>query len=175
MDLDSGRESFDAIVNIAGPWARQLLEQSGIQSAYRLDLVRGSHLLVDRRLRRGYLLQSPDDGRVCFVLPYRDRALIGTTEVRQTLDQPITCSEQEQSYLLRLFNAHLQPAIGEGDVVERFAGLRPLVAEGERDPNAVSREYVLEVTGRLLSVFGGKWTTSRALAAKVADRVATLP
>lgn len=172
VHLDGGHESFDAIVNVTGPWARQLLERSGIPSAYRLDLVRGSHLIVDRPLRRGYLLQSPDDGRVCFVLPYQGRTLIGTTEVRQSLEDPIACSEQEESYLLRLFNAYLQPAIASRDVLERFAGLRPLVAEREADPNAVSREYALESMGRLLNVFGGKWTTARALAAKVADRVA---
>jgi glycerol-3-phosphate dehydrogenase len=174
VHLESGRERFDVVVNAAGPWAYRLLERSGIDSAYRLDLVRGSHLLIERETRHGYLLQSPDDARVCFVLPYQGRTLIGTTEVRQTLDEPIACSAAEEQYLVRLFNAYLQPALKPLEIVERFAGIRPLIAEPEERPDAVSREYALETIGRLLNVFGGKWTTARSLGMKVAQRVRTV-
>jgi glycerol-3-phosphate dehydrogenase len=172
--LDDGREAFDMVVNAAGPWAGQLLERSAIGSAYRLDLVRGSHLLINREIRQGYLLQSPDDGRICFVLPYQGRTLIGTTEVRQTLDEPIQCSSDEEGYLIRVFNSHLQPALRASDVTGRFAGVRPLLAQREERPDAVSREYALEATGRLLNVFGGKWTTARALGIRVAQRIKSM-
>ncbi|MEO8038598.1 MAG: glycerol-3-phosphate dehydrogenase/oxidase [Betaproteobacteria bacterium] len=168
----SGEESFDRIVNAAGPWAAALLDASGIDSRYRLDPVRGSHLLVDRVLATGFLLQSPDDGRVCFVLPWQGRTLIGTTEVRQTLGEPIACSEAERDYLLRLHNASLSPALGAADVERTFAGVRPLIAGSAPDASAVSRESVLERADRLLSVFGGKWTTARALGRKVAEAIA---
>jgi glycerol-3-phosphate dehydrogenase len=163
----TGRQAFDFVVNAAGPWAAELLAASGIASQHGLDLVRGSHLLLDREIGSGFLLQSPDDGRVCFVLPYQGRTLVGTTEVRQSLDQPIVCSAAERDYLLRMFNAAFSPGIGPADVAESFAGLRPLVAGGAR-VSAVSREYALERKGRLLTVFGGKWTTARALGLRVA-------
>lgn len=174
LDLEGGlacagaREAFDFVVNAAGPWAGALLAASGIACRHRLDPVRGSHLLLDRPLACGLLLQSPDDGRVGFVLPYQGRTLIGTTEVRQTLDEPIACSQAEQDYLLRMYNAAFAPAIGPADVADRFAGVRPLVAGDALDASAVSREYALERHGRLLTVFGGKWTTARALGRKVA-------
>jgi glycerol-3-phosphate dehydrogenase len=171
LSCDGGREGYDLVVNAAGPWAGALLAASGIASEHRLDLVRGSHLLLDRPIECGLLLQSPDDGRVGFVLPYRGRTLIGTTEVRQTLDQPIACSDAERDYLLRMFNAAFSPAIGAGDVAERFAGVRPLVAGDAAPASSVSREYALERHGRLLTVFGGKWTTARALGQKVAALV----
>src|SRR6185312_253662 len=41
---------FDVIVNVAGPWARALLDASGIASHTQLDLVRGSHLVVNRAI-----------------------------------------------------------------------------------------------------------------------------
>src|SRR5581483_266693 len=148
------RETFDFVVNAAGPWAGRLLEQSGIRSRHRLDLVRGSHLVVDRQLGQGFLLQSPDDGRVCFVLPYKGRTLIGTTEVRQSLDEPAVSSAAERDYLLRLFNAHFEPALGTGEVRDTFAGVRPLIAGNSVSASEVSREYALERNGRLITVFG---------------------
>jgi glycerol-3-phosphate dehydrogenase len=171
VTLADGREKFDFIVNAAGPWAARLNENSGIASAYRLDLVRGSHLVVGRRITHGYLLQSAEDGRVCFALPYRDYTLVGTTEVRQSLDEPIACSDTERDYLLRTYNGFLQPALSGGDIVETFSGVRPLVAAGERTISRASREYALERRGRLLTVYGGKWTTARSLGQNVARTV----
>jgi glycerol-3-phosphate dehydrogenase len=167
----AAKEAFDFVVNAAGPWAAGLLAASGIPSRYNLDLVRGSHLVLDRAIGCGFLLQSPDDGRVCFVLPYQGRTLVGTTEVRQSLDDAIACSEAERDYLLRMFNAAFSPGIGLVDVAESFAGVRPLVAAGAAQASAVSREYMLERNGRLLTVLGGKWTTARALGCKVAQAV----
>jgi glycerol-3-phosphate dehydrogenase len=170
----AGRESYDVVVNAAGPWADSLLEASGIASAHHLDPVRGSHLVVDRPLRTGLLLESPDDRRVCFALPWKGRMLIGTTEVRQRLDEPIACSGAEREYLSRLHDACLRPALRDADIVETFAGVRPLLAGSQRDASSVSRESVLERRGRLLTVFGGKWTTARVLGLKVARAVAVM-
>ncbi|HQR58754.1 MAG TPA: FAD-dependent oxidoreductase, partial [Azonexus sp.] len=41
---------YDRIVNVAGPWAERLLATSGVTSAYRLDLIRGSHIVVPGKL-----------------------------------------------------------------------------------------------------------------------------
>lgn len=177
IDIDGGvyiageREFYDRVINVAGPWAGELLARSGIDSNYRLDLIRGSHLIVSQPLSIGFLLQSPDDGRVCFVLPYQGRALIGTTEVRQTLGEPIACSAQERDYLLNLWNAYFETQLGAADIAGEFSGLRPLVAGTGGDAQKISRDYEIERRGRLVSVFGGKWTTARALGRKVAEIV----
>jgi glycerol-3-phosphate dehydrogenase len=178
VDVEGGvtcggqREGFDFVVNAAGPWAAALLAASGIRTRHALDLVRGSHLLLDREIGSAFLLQSPDDGRVCFVLPYQGRTLVGTTEVRHSLDEPIACSIAERDYLLRMFNAAFSPGIGPADVAGTFAGVRPLIAGSAAQASATSREYALERNGRLLTVFGGKWTTARALGRKVAKTLA---
>lgn len=169
-----GREQFDAVVNACGPWAGELLDRSSIAHQHRLDLVRGSHLLVAGRIDCGFLLESPDDGRPCFVLPYGDHTLVGTTEVRQSLDEPIVCSAGEQSYLTRLYNAWFEPGLDTEAIVTSFAGVRPLVAATGHNMNALTRESAIEVRGRLVSVFGGKWTTSRQLGEEVAAAVGTL-
>lgn len=173
LDSSRGRERFDGIVNASGPWSAALLESSNVIAKHRLDLVRGSHLLVARRHDSGFLLESVDDGRVCFVLPYGEHTMIGTTEVRQGLDEPIECSLAERDYLLRLYNAYFEPALPVDAVISTFSGLRPLVAARSRNVSAVSRESVIEVQGRIVTIFGGKWTTSRELGQEVARRVRT--
>jgi glycerol-3-phosphate dehydrogenase len=163
-------ERFDAVVNAAGPWARELLDTSGISTDTRLDLVRGSHLVVERPAAGAFALELPTDERLVFALPYEGRTLVGTTEVRQTLDEPIECSEDERDYLIAAYNAFFTEPITPSDVHSTFAGVRPLVHAG-RTAHAQRRGERVETNGRVVSVFGGKWTGARALGERVARRV----
>lgn len=158
--------SFDRVVNVAGPWAEDLLQQSAMQSPVRLDLVRGSHLIVNRHCGQAYLLEVPGERRIFFVLPWKGKTLIGSTEVRQELNEPIACSKEEICYLLSAYNQWMVVPISEEDVVDTFAGLRPLLSSAD-DPSRVTREYAIRRDGQVVNVFGGKWTTCCALADKV--------
>lgn len=159
--------NFDRVVNAAGPWAERLLLDSGLSSRFSIDPVRGSHLLIDRPLRQGVLLEVPNSERIFFVLPYLGKTLIGTTEVRQDLDDPIVCSVQERHDLIGYHNAYFDDKLADGDVLSSFAGVRPLL-RSHADPSRSTREYHVERTERLITIFGGKWTTARALGEKVA-------
>jgi glycerol-3-phosphate dehydrogenase len=161
---------FDRIVNVAGPWAKKLLEQSGVPSAYDLDLVRGSHLLLKQGPKRNYMVEVPEEERVCFVLNYQGTTLVGTTEVRQTIDEPIACSGVEREYLLSVYNRYFRPGVRREDIEAEFAGVRPLLRSHD-NPTRASREYAIETHEKLVNVFGGKWTTSRLLGQEVADAV----
>ena len=169
--IHNGRiEQFDKIGNIAGPWAHQLLKDSDIHSDLELDLVKGSHIIVNKKMEHGYLLEIPNERRIFFVLPYRDQTLIGTTEVRQSILDDIKPSHEEIKYLINAYNNYFLNQITELDVVKSFAGLRPLVKDTS-DPNKISREYSIQVNKNLINVFGGKWTTARRLAKKVYKEV----
>lgn len=170
LQLETGTLQFDGIANVAGPWAEALLQGSSIDSKMQLDLVRGSHILFDGEPRQAYLLQTTGDGRVFFVLPYQGKTLVGTTEERQGLDQAISPSESEIDYLLREYNHYFSAQRTRKDIVAVCAGLRPLIRSADQ-PRKASREYVLEQQQRLLTVYGGKWTTARALGQKVATRL----
>lgn len=159
---------YELLFNVAGPWAEALLQQSRIESTHHLDLVRGSHLLLARPAQNAFLVEVPNEDRFCFILPYQGRTLLGTTEVRQTLQEPIECSRVEESYLLQVYNRYIQPEANESEIVGRIAGLRPLIRSGA-NPSHTSREYVIERQNRLFTVFGGKWTTSHALGEKLAS------
>jgi len=162
------RRSYDRVVNTTGPWARRLLDESGIATRYDLDLIRGSHLLLDRPCDGAFLLESPNDARACFVLPYQGKTLVGSTEVRQQLSEPIDCSPEEARYLQDVYS-HYFP-LDRAATRSFFSGLRPLI-RSHADPSKVTREYAIERAGSVVSVFGGKWTTARTLGLRVAEAV----
>ena len=167
---DSNKEQFDKVINITGPWASQLLKDNNIDSDYELDLVRGSHIVVDRKLDHGYLLEVPSERRIFFVLPYQGQTLIGTTEVRQKISDKIECTKSEVTQLINSFNYYFVNRITERDVVKSFAGVRPLI-KSSNDINKITREYAVQTNINLISVFGGKWTTARQLAKKVVKMI----
>ena len=164
---NGNKEQFDKVINVAGPWAYQLLKDRDIDSDYELDLVRGSHIVVNRKLDHGYFLEVPNERRIFFVLPYQNQTLIGTTEVRQSIIDEIKPTQAEINYLIDAYNYYFVSQITEQCIVDRFAGLRPLVKSAQ-DSNQATREYVIQVNKNLISIFGGKWTTARQLAKKVA-------
>lgn len=170
VEIQGNQRQYDLVVNVAGPWAVELLKQSGLPYEYDLDLVRGSHLLLDRNIKHGMMLTAQTDGRLFFVLPYKGKTLLGTTEVRQDLSEPVVCSESETDYLITVYNDSFDDSIDQSDVLSSFAGLRPLL-KSHKNPNRATREYRIEQHEKVISVFGGKWTTARALAKKITTKL----
>ena len=168
----NGEERFDFVVNAAGPWMNELLAASGLRSRYLLSLVRGSHIVLKRRVAEvAFLLQSLTDRRVFFVLPWKGTTLVGTTEVLQAEPMNgVVASEEEIDYLIARFNRYFVTPIARDDVASTFSGVRPLVGRAA-NPSAIGREYRIERHGNLINIFGGKMTTFLSLARKVAMRV----
>jgi glycerol-3-phosphate dehydrogenase len=175
-DLSGGRAVMARIiVNAAGPWVSEVLNgRLGEQSQSRVRLVRGSHIVVPR-LHDGdhaYILPQAD-GRVVFVLPYGPNSLIGTTDTPTDRPDDAAISAAETDYLCAAANAYLRRWISPQDVIWSYAGIRALHDDGTVDASRVTREYRLELDdapgAKLLSVFGGKLTTARALASEALD------
>jgi glycerol-3-phosphate dehydrogenase len=168
------------LVNAAGPWAARFLEGAVADAARgtpTLRLIKGSHIVVPRLFAHphGYIFQHPD-GRIVFALPYEGAfTLIGTTDVdyRGDLDK-VAISPEETAYLCQLVNRYFAQHISPGDVVWSYAGVRPLVEDAAASAADATRDYRLELDragAPLLSVFGGKITTSRKLAEHAVDQV----
>ena len=167
---NGNKQQFDKVINVAGPWAYQLLKDSNIDSNHELDLVRGSHIVVDKKLDHGYFLEVPGERRIFFSLPYKGQTLIGTTEVRQKISDKIKHTQSEVNYLIDAYNYYFSNQITKHDVVEIFSGIRPLVKSSNKI-NKGTREYIVQINKDLISVFGGKWTTSRMLAKTVVSKL----
>ena len=164
-------QRFDLVVNAAGPWMNELLRANGIEARYLLSLVRGSHVVLNEQVSdTGLLLQSNSDRRVFFVLPWKGRTLVGTTEVLQhEAPDHVHPTDEEIAYLIDRFNRYFRTAISRTDVRSAFAGVRPLVGRAS-NPSAIDRDARVVREGNLINVFGGKMTTFMALARKVALR-----
>jgi glycerol-3-phosphate dehydrogenase len=178
----SGKESevrSRILVNAAGPWVKSLLDHElKIDSPGQVRLVKGSHIVVPRihDQRYAYILQNPDR-RVIFMIPYeREFTLIGTTDVQVREDEiPPVISIEEIAYLCAAASRYSARAVTPDQVAWSYSGVRPLYDDGQEDPSAITRDYVLlldEQGPPLVSVFGGKITTYRKLAEHVMDKLA---
>jgi glycerol-3-phosphate dehydrogenase len=169
-----------SLVNACGPWAAQFVHGvAGIGSVRRLRLVKGSHIVVRRRLpsEHALMLQAPDR-RIAFAIPYeREFTLLGTTEVEFDGDPgPARADPAEIDYLCDLANRYLRQPIARGDVAWTFSGVRPLLDDGSSS-SRLTRDFSLELdrTGApLLNVWGGKITTFRTLGEQAVDLLAPL-
>ncbi len=181
LEHAQGKEDIGAavVINATGVRADRVgRDLAGIADTPRMRLVKGSHIVVPRVHAGDHaLILQNDDDRVVFVLPFERRfSLIGTTDT--PIDDPArehAVDEAEVDYLLRAVAPYLKQVPGHDDVVWSFAGTRPLKHDGVDEPSSVSRDYSLELSrrgdARILSVIGGKITTSRKLAEAVLSRL----
>lgn len=170
IEINGELSQYDRVINTAGPWAENLLVSSNIKSSVKIDHIRGSHIFFDFTIPKGFFLQVPYEKRIFFVLPYQGRTLVGTTEIRQGLTEKVTCTDEEVEYLLNAYNHYFSDKKTHLDVVGKFAGLRPLIKSSD-NPRQATREYLVQKTGAIVNVYGGKWTTARALSKAVAKVV----
>ena len=173
--LDNNKKQYDLIINAAGPWAADLNKKNNIKTNYYLRLIRGSHLILEKTSHNSFLFQEPNGKRVVFVLPYLGKTLIGTTEVPQKLNEEIKCSELERNYLLCMYNKHFKDKLNQRNIISEFSGLRPIVesnnTNAEKYFSFASREAKIEKIGKIISIYGGKWTSAPSLSKKVVKMV----
>lgn len=186
-NMETGEQkqiSARAIVNAAGPWVMQTAGGiGGFNTARKLRLVKGSHLVVRRQWpeEHGYFLQTAD-GRLMEAFPYEeDFTSIGTTdEPWDGAPQDVVIGEKEIDYMLAEVNRFFRQPVTRDDIVWQYAGVRPLFeVGGGRDAilSTLTRDYSFEVDdaagqAALLTVFGGKLTTHRKMAEQAVDKLA---
>ena len=167
-----------AIVNAAGPWVAEVLGHRLREDAEsRVRLIKGSHIVVPRLFdgNHAYILQQPD-GRVVFAIAYEAKfTLIGTTDVPVERPEDARITAEEEEYLRAAARRYF--AREPGEPLWRYTGVRALHDDGAADAKAVTRDYRIELDddpgAALLSIFGGKITTARALAEEALAKLKT--
>lgn len=165
---DGRRMDARAIVNAAGPWVRDLLDTLGVASTSGLRLIKGSHITVPALWEgnHAYILQQPDR-RVVFAAPWRGETMIGTTDVPVQNPGDAGIDADEIAYLCAAANRYFRHQITPTDITGTWSGIRALYDNGADEARTVTRDYHLDLdtqSAPILSVFGGKITTARALA-----------
>jgi glycerol-3-phosphate dehydrogenase len=135
---------------------------------------RGTHIVLDRAFLPGptaVLIPRTDDGRVLFLIPWRGRVLVGTTDTECDVDDDAIATPDDVAFLLSHAARVLSRPPSLADVTSAFAGLRPLLARATGGTASLSRDHRVFVSRRgLVTIAGGKWTTYRAMAEDAVDR-----
>lgn len=160
-----------AVVNATGVFTNDILNMNNPKHGKFVVPSQGIHLVLDKSFLKSddaIMIPKTSDGRVLFVVPWHDRALVGTTDT--LLDTPSFephALEAEINFVLETARQYLSKKPTREDVKSVFAGLRPLAApKGEgKNTKEVSRSHkvITSETG-LTSIIGGKWTTYRKMA-----------
>lgn len=161
------------LVNAAGPWVEEVA--ASIQPAIPavpIDLVQGSHVVLEGGVTKGCYYVEASDRRAVFVMPWAGHSLVGTTEAPFSGD-PGQAKPQpaEIDYLRATFARHFP---GKSDtLLSAFAGVRVLPRD-EASLFSRSREVRVVVDDQhqphLVTLYGGKLTAYRRTAAKVMRR-----
>jgi glycerol-3-phosphate dehydrogenase len=162
-----------AVVDAAGAWAARLP-----RSRVKLRLTKGVHLVIDRsRLPVPDAVVLPEGDRIVFVIPWGERAIIGTTDTDYSGDPAdVSADENDIVYLLGVVNSAFPGAkINRFDLISAWAGVRPLIAPREERagaPSDLSRSHQIRMSEPgWVDVAGGKLTTYRLMAEQTVDRV----
>ncbi|WP_323846766.1 glycerol-3-phosphate dehydrogenase/oxidase [Microbulbifer magnicolonia] len=167
-----------ALVNCSGPW----VESTNARCTPALplppiDLVAGTHILLPLSLGEKIFYVEAEDGRAVFVMPWRGKTLVGTTERSYCGDpRDVVPTIDEEGYLLRTLQRYFPQtrSLQDQDILDSFAGLRVL-PKMEQSPFARPRETLLccdnDKAPRILAVAGGKLTSYRVTAHRIVKKL----
>lgn len=161
------------VLNASGPWCDKVRVLAGEGSAEQVRPTKGVHIVLPSwGLNQAVLLLHPEDGRVFFVIPWMGRTLVGTTDTAwEGNADEVHVNEVEVAYLLRGVRHYWKIGAGKDEVLQSFAGLRPLISSSSK-PSERSREFAIQFgNSGLVSVSGGKYTTFRSMAKKITDQI----
>lgn len=172
-------ESFDirarVVIAAAGVWTDEVLRMVDIDAPERVQQSKGVHLVVrGDAIRSTTAIIARTPASVLFLLPWGANWIVGTTdtarEPSESLADPVA-TEEEVDYLLGQANRWLARPLRREDVIDTYAGYRPLVAEESAEATTqVSREHmVFHPVPGLVAIAGGKYTTYRVMAADAVD------
>lgn len=187
-DTETGNEleiMGRVVVNATGVYADSLRQMDEPHAQPMLVPSQGVHIVLDRSFLptdHAIMIPKTDDGRVLFVIPWHNHALVGTTDtpIDSTPIEPRPLPE-EIDFLLSHAQRYLTKDPERSDVRSVFVGLRPLVKRGSGGTStaALSRDHTLVVSSAgLVTITGGKWTTYRKMGEDTINRaqqVANLP
>jgi glycerol-3-phosphate dehydrogenase len=170
------------VINCGGPWADILLNIArGDDAPQHIRRSEGIHLVTRKITNTDAAIGGlTPTGRPCNLIPWRGHTLIGTTDREYIGDPDQYCVTREK---IEEYIAEVNASFGTPnllhylDILYAYGGLRPLVDDQTKDVFKTSRKYEIfdhqeDGLPGLITVEGGKYTTSRNLAENVLKIVA---
>jgi glycerol-3-phosphate dehydrogenase len=169
------------VINCGGPWADILLNIArGNEASQHIRRSEGIHIITKKITNANAAVGGlTPTGRPCNLIPWRGHTLIGTTDREYIGDPDQYCVTREkiEEYIAEVNASFGNPnLLHYSDIVYAYGGLRPLVEDQTKDVYKTSRKYEIfdheqDGLAGMLTVEGGKYTTSRNLAENVLKTV----
>ena len=176
-------EAFTArspiVVNASGPWVDQVLAGAVDPPRRFIGGTKGSHLIVapfSGAPKTALYIEAKSDQRPFFIIPWNEKYLIGTTDIRYAGDlDKVQIEDQEIEYLLAETNAVIPSAnLARDAILYTYSGVRPLPNTDDLHEESITRRHSLHTHDNLdgvISIVGGKLTTYRKLAKQTVDLI----
>jgi glycerol-3-phosphate dehydrogenase len=168
------------VINCTGPFADQFRLLANTHEEPRIKAGKGVHIVLDKRFfdsDRAMLIPKTKDGRLIFVIPFRESVMVGTTDTvyKDLVKEPVLENE-EVAFLLDTVKDYLKEIPKTTDIKSGFGGLRPLISIKSKNPadtKTLLRDHEVEYDEQsgLISLLGGKWTTYRLMAQDCVDKL----
>jgi glycerol-3-phosphate dehydrogenase len=158
-----------------GPWLDRTIAPLRKRSDPLLRLTKGVHIVTRHAVEQAHVLFAKSDGRLFFVVPWRDATIVGTTDTDYAGDPGDVAASEEDVRYLQDEARRAFPTAPFDEIHFTWAGVRALVREEGVSEGQVSRKHALfdhaarEGVEGILSVVGGKITAYRAIAEEVVD------
>jgi glycerol-3-phosphate dehydrogenase len=168
------------VINCGGPWADLLLAiAGGNREDKQIRRSEGIHLVTPLLTQHYSVGGLTPSGRACNLIRWRGHTLIGTTdhEYIGDPDQYRVTREKIEEYITEVNGAFGgKDLVKYSDVLFAYGGLRPLVDDQTESTYKTSRKYEIYDNQKdglpgMITVEGGKYTTSRNLAENVLKTV----
>ncbi len=194
--------SAAAVVNAAGPWLDLVLRPSGVVTKMSLLRSKGVHLLTPPVGGHSQVTDTvfarTRNGRHVIVTPWQHMSFIGPTDTAMAQHpDDLAASPEDVEQILGTVNDTMAPnarRMRADDVIDTTVGIRPLLVPDAGDPEGDdpdSQEVAADTytasrgheiydhsshgAENLWSIGGGKWTTGRATAVAMVDRLLASP
>ena len=185
VDLITQKEhrfTADITINCTGPWTDIVLNSANSNTANNQHHIRrseGIHILTKKLCHKHAITIMTKDGRHVMIMPWRNHTLIGTTDkvYHGSPDDYCVTRESIQGLIDEINENFGFEKLKYSDVQFAYGGLRPLVDDQTKESYETSRKYEIydnskEGLDGLITVEGGKYTTSRKLASQTINVVA---
>jgi glycerol-3-phosphate dehydrogenase len=165
----------DLIVNCGGTWADKILNLAAGKDfkIRKIKRSEGIHIITKKIAGNHVVSLQREDGGHMMIMPWRDHSLIGTTDKEYYGDpDEYRVSKESINDVIQAVNEHFGQKISFRDICHAYGGLRPLVDDQTKGSYQTSRKYevydnALDGIEGMITVEGGKFTTSRSLGSEV--------
>ncbi|MEO9023016.1 MAG: glycerol-3-phosphate dehydrogenase/oxidase [Ginsengibacter sp.] len=165
-----------SVINATGVFVDDILKMDDPDQKDMVMPSQGVHLVFDPSFLasdEAIMIPHTKDGRVLFIVPWHNKALIGTTDTPLKMHSPEPKAlEKEIEFILSTAANYLTHPPTRNDVLSVFAGLRPLAAPNKETGSTkeISRSHkIIVADSGLITITGGKWTTFRRMAEDTVD------